>query len=1269
MKRNRKLKKPDTSSKLILKEVIGLTTKNANGLASNTFSPNCVYVAGCVVVVYNVEMDTQSHFMVSNRMPKPLSCVSISKDGCFVAAGESGHQPAVLVWNCTSMALLSELKSHQYGVTCTGFSPDGKYLVSVGFSQDGYICLWDWRNGVLVTKVKACSSCSSVESVCFSSDAKFIVTAGKKHLKLWKVGISIRPRANVGVKSLVMHGKPMNIGFQKGYSFIAVTSPFLINSGLVSGDQAGENLPFYGLTDTGGLDFVNKAFALTASNKLIACACNDGVVKLFTIEFLKYSGSLQYTEAKRRGTADNKECHEKTSKKELQSLSTLPHALACQFSTSEKLVVVYGDHSLYIWDIRDVDKNLPCENMHDSSLACAARGCSGGVSFATCSADGTIRFWDLALQLVTSVNDPTLATSHKFLLTKQDKATCLVSAGVFERDSVELGNSTPGLRSMAISSDGQYLAAGDCQGNLHIYNIHTSEYICFQDTHDAEILSLSFSSSSKTNAKSGKSLESRYFLASGGRDRMIRLYDVKRNFDVIGSADDHSAAVTSVNLTSNGCKILSCSADRTLVHDVAITESDCIICDLYHQMETYGTVCDMAVDPTMEIAVTVGQDKKINALKIATGKLIRSFKQEGNLGDPVKVNVDPSCSFLVCSYSNRSICIYDLFTGEIVARAAGHGEVVTGLIFVPDCKHIISAIPGYTCPTALKVAGDGCIFVWQVPIPLSSKMLQKIKEKSMPFTPTSVVQPVSFSGIKFHEEDDHKCKIRPEEVILPECSKTLSQKHFYQRVSLPETSAFKFSISRLPRWAQAKVPSPRVMPIDSDYTSSQQAGLKVFSPLPSVGSHRGPDVQTPSTHGVKGNEPFLGSMSRYSSDNDTTGHGSRMPQETYRKSFALDRRWFTIHTVCLDLLNSPEVWDTKEMKTPVTVRNKDLAVEMTSDIEVIEVSSRDPDENNLEESAFGLSNHVDAKVASLTEQARRNNPGSASHNSDRFEIDNACACQEVAVLEVSESFQSETTENAVQATINVNASCIRSREKDPFKQNLGHSSAKIETGERKLSARRSYSGQFILRQDLLRGHENLFETPIRDFGGESMKQEKESTSRVMLGDLSVLVHEESQMIETSEQDPKNLMPQLVGSHSVLSLSDSVDSSSGYISGNLESSFEDFEKQNTIIACKEALLNLETAADNLFQLFCRLGTLENGEEITRVSEAQLYSEATEILPSIAKKVHAVAKLVQSTNNPRGETEMDVSRFEPLLGTFAESISQRVVEILKNNCSTL
>lgn len=44
---------------------------------------------------------------------------------------------------------------------------------------------------------------------------------------------------------------------------------------------------------------------------------------------------------------------------------------------------------------------------------------------------------------------------------------------------MELGV-TQGFRSMAVSLDGLYLAAGDCGGNLHIYNLQTFDYICFQ---------------------------------------------------------------------------------------------------------------------------------------------------------------------------------------------------------------------------------------------------------------------------------------------------------------------------------------------------------------------------------------------------------------------------------------------------------------------------------------------------------------------------------------------------------------------------------------------------------------------------------------------------------------------------------------------------------------------------------------------------------------------------------------------------------------------
>lgn len=52
--------------------------------------------------------------------------------------------------------------------------------------------------------------------------------------------------------------------------------------------------------------------------------------------------------------------------------------------------------------------------------------------------------------------------------------------------------------------------------------------------------------------------------------------------------------------------------------------------------------------------------------------------------------MDPSCSYLVCSYSNKSICVHDFVTGDMVVQGMGHGEVITGVIFTPDCKRIIS---------------------------------------------------------------------------------------------------------------------------------------------------------------------------------------------------------------------------------------------------------------------------------------------------------------------------------------------------------------------------------------------------------------------------------------------------------------------------------------------------------------------------------------------------------------------------------------------------
>lgn len=126
-------------------------------------------------------------------------------------------------------------------------SVQGEHLVCVG----GYIYLWNWRSGMLVTKIKASSSCSAVTSVSFSADAEFVITAGKKHLKIWTIGSSPGTRLNKGTLSLTMHGKPVNLGPQKGSSFTSVTSTILTSRCVVNNKQAGDLFAIYALTDEG----------------------------------------------------------------------------------------------------------------------------------------------------------------------------------------------------------------------------------------------------------------------------------------------------------------------------------------------------------------------------------------------------------------------------------------------------------------------------------------------------------------------------------------------------------------------------------------------------------------------------------------------------------------------------------------------------------------------------------------------------------------------------------------------------------------------------------------------------------------------------------------------------------------------------------------------------------------------------------------------------------------------------------------------------------
>lgn len=129
-----------------------------------------------------------------------------------------------------------------------------------------------------------------------------------------------------------------------------------------------------------------------------------------------------------------------------------------------------------------------------------------------------------------------------------------ISSGLLERpDRIE---STPksGGRCLRINPDGLSMAIGDRHGNIRIINLESFQQIALLEAHDSEVLSVDYSPSSFVDVT---------FLASSSRDRFIHIFDVNKDYQLIATLDDHSAAITAVRFTHS--QLISCSADKSLI--------------------------------------------------------------------------------------------------------------------------------------------------------------------------------------------------------------------------------------------------------------------------------------------------------------------------------------------------------------------------------------------------------------------------------------------------------------------------------------------------------------------------------------------------------------------------------------------------------------------------------------------------------------------------------------------------------------------------------
>ncbi|XP_034169305.2 mitogen-activated protein kinase-binding protein 1 isoform X1 [Pangasianodon hypophthalmus] len=745
LKRNRRLDKENLTNKLTLERVLGITTSGSSGLTCDPCSGTVAYPAGCVVVLLNPTKNRQQHIINTSR--KTITALAFSSDGKYLVTGEYGHLPAVRVWDVADGSQVAELQEHKYGVACVAFSPNSKYIVSIGYQHDMSVNVWAWKKNMLVAANKVSSK---VTAVSFSEDSSYFVTAGNRHVRYWYL-------------------EPCNSNKQ-----LTAPVPLLGRSGLlgelqnnnfcdVACGRGGKSESTFCITSSGLLCEFNEkrmldkwvdlrtstASALFVTEELIFCACADGTVRVFSPSDLHFICTLPRPHHLGVDvSAATQASHLFSNKPDAR----YPDSVAVTYDPANLwLSCVYNDHSLYVWDVRDLQRvgkvysglyHSAC--VWDVQIYPGAKeepltGLTSSGVFFSCSADSTVRMWSTEPHINPANSNLLSNDLRKVIYTASNSACLLDTEGTgtscTEKPEEQPAESRTGIRAICVSPDGEHLASGDRNGTLRIHALNSMEEVLKVEVHDSEILCLEYS-----KPETGMKL-----LATAGRDRLIHVLDVEEDYSLLQTLDEHSSSITAVRFAANEGKVrmISCGADKSVYFRTAHRTFRGVKFKRAHHVVRKSTLHDMDVDPTCKYAAVGCQDRNVRVFNISSGKQKKSFKgSQAEDGSLLRVQMDPSGLYVATSCSDKNLSLFDFRTGECLAAMFGHSEIITGIKFTNDCRHLISA------------SGDSCIFIWRLAPELTINMRERLDQfthcQRGPAFAKSVIRRASTSSLEMH---------------------------------------------------------------------------------------------------------------------------------------------------------------------------------------------------------------------------------------------------------------------------------------------------------------------------------------------------------------------------------------------------------------------------------------------------------------------------------------------------------------------------------------
>lgn len=776
---------------LELEKVLGFTAVRNTGLSVHPNKDILVYPAGCTAVLLDWNRRKQGPFLLASpdtasselsqnnsasqsvastpngvgptrpksgrttlpgstfSPPKAIVSTAFSPDGRYVAVGEAGRLPRVLVWDLESEKYIVELKGHKFGILALAFSPDMKHLVSLGYQHDGVLNVWNWRTA---TRVASNRISSKVNALAFSSDGSFCVTVGLRHVRFWYFNHSEAKGLAVKtpVKTRVLEGRSGVLGNLSSKHFLDVACNDKDNSVYVLTTDGQLCMFNEGRTVEKCIDLkTSSGISLSLSLGKLACGCSDGITRIFTASPMKYVCTLPRPHP--LGTDVS------TQTGEIYRVSNDPQSqyadtIAVRFNfDGTKVINLFSDRSIYIWDVSEltrVSKVYSAIYHSDSIWDSQFLPDSNSNQLVTCSSDGTIKMWDVYNNHVHGSVPNSRPNIYSEELTKvihleqeaglrYQRPAILPTESMADTPSRTSTDSTQGIRCVKFTPDGKYMVSGDRRGNLRVHDATSFELVTYQEAHDAEIMAIDALTLQSDDVVS-------YSIASASRDRLIHVFALSPGkFRLMQTLDDHSSSITSVSFFDRGSRLISCGADKSIIFRNSLDSVGLPYYTSYHNHCGRATFYAMAPDHSNNTLTAVALDKRIHQFSTVSGKLIQTIKLDAIDVSMTRVALDSSGQFGCVAGTDKLIRIVDLASGQILGSGSGHSEMVTSVNFSPDCSRVVTT------------SGDGCVYIWKIKPTLALQMRSRLYKLTRAMPALIACQPESNPVVDSSDRVNH----------------------------------------------------------------------------------------------------------------------------------------------------------------------------------------------------------------------------------------------------------------------------------------------------------------------------------------------------------------------------------------------------------------------------------------------------------------------------------------------------------------------------------